>query len=190
MKRPSTRSQNKQLHRCSLCGSSSHRVERCDLRGAQAYREAVRKLRLLQKERPVNKVLRTEHKARKSDKTRKEYQAEARAAYTGPTAGRTFACGAPAQGGWTGGTSSGGAAGMAPQAWVGQGRRSAAAAEAGRCQGCCSPRTDPRTGDAAHVALAQSSWQRASSQVFAAAQKVCSACSWPTRSWIWLLLPR
>ena len=36
---------------------------------------------------------------------------------------------------------------MAPQAWVGQGAEGVQQLrKQGRCQGCCSPRTDPRTG--------------------------------------------
>ena len=77
-----TRSQKKQTHHCSLCGSARHRVDTCPLPGAPAFREAKKTLQKLQKLRPAGKVLRQEKKVRKSPAKSKDYKAAASKRYT------------------------------------------------------------------------------------------------------------
>lgn len=82
MKRPA-RAQGRATHRCSVCGSTKHRLETCEEPGAQKIRELHKKIRVLTAGRPKNKILRQEHKTRKSDKVDGKYASKAMKAYTG-----------------------------------------------------------------------------------------------------------
>ena len=82
MKRPA-RAQGRATHRCSVCGSTKHRLETCEEPGAQKIRELPKKIRVLTAGRPKNKILRQEHKTRKSDKVDGKYASKAMKAYTG-----------------------------------------------------------------------------------------------------------
>lgn len=79
------RNQAKQAaHRCSLCGSTSHRLERCTLPGAAKVKKLQLKVKALQQESGRSrKDVRVEDKKRKSAEKSAEWKLKARMAYGG-----------------------------------------------------------------------------------------------------------
>ena len=83
MKRPSGRSTGKQVHRCVLCGSQSHRLETCTLPGAEEFRKMRKSVSYLKRQSESKKVLRVQTKNRKTPQKNSTFRLDAKKIYSG-----------------------------------------------------------------------------------------------------------
>ena len=85
MKRPASRCQGKQLHRCCVCHETGHRVDTCKHPAAQRLQELQSQLKQLKQRHGLkHRVLRQESKNRKSPQdNRKTYRLKQQELYSG-----------------------------------------------------------------------------------------------------------